>query len=193
MLKKIGVLALQGAFIEHIRILLKLGVEAEEIRLPAELDNIHGLIIPGGESTTMGKLMTDFELIDKIKKLGNEGLPILGTCAGMIVLAKKINGRNNNPISIMDIEVDRNAFGRQVDSFEIDLDIPVIGKNPFHAIFIRAPKLKEIGPDVEILAKLPDSTPVAVRQHNLLALSFHPELTLDYRLHEYFLRIVGNT
>lgn len=193
MLKKIGVLALQGAFKEHIHILHTLEVEADEIRLPSQLDNIQGLILPGGESTTMGKLMTDFELIYKIKELGNKGLPIMGTCAGMIMLAKKINGGSNNPVSIMDIEVDRNAFGRQVDSFEIDIDIPVIGKKPFHAIFIRAPKLKEMGPGVKVLARLPDSTPVAVQQNKLLALSFHPELTPDYRLHKYFLKIVNNT
>jgi 5'-phosphate synthase pdxT subunit len=146
---KIGVLALQGAFAEHIAILKQLGVETSEVRLPEELDVIDGLIIPGGESTTISKLMLSYKLADKIKKLALDGLPIMGTCAGMIMLAQKVDGTNHLSIGIMDIKVKRNAFGRQVDSFEIDLDIPTIGDEPYHAIFIRAPKIEQAGPNVD--------------------------------------------
>jgi 5'-phosphate synthase pdxT subunit len=189
---KIGVLALQGAFAEHIVILKTLGVDTVEVRLPEELDGIDGLIIPGGESTTITKLMLNYELADKIKKLGQKGLPIMGTCAGMIMLALKVDKNNRLPTGIMDIAVKRNAFGRQVDSFEIDLGIPAIGDEPYHAIFIRAPKIEHAGPNVDILAKLPDGTIVAVKEGNLIALAFHPELTDDNRLHQYFLDIVNN-
>ena len=189
---KIGVLALQGAFAEHIAILKDLRVDTVEVRLPEELDGIDGLIIPGGESTTMTKLMLNYELADKIKKLGQEGLPIMGTCAGMIMLALKVDKNNRLPTGIMDIAVKRNAFGRQVDSFEIDLGIPAIGDEPYHAIFIRAPKIEHAGPNVDILAKLPDGTIVAVKEGNLMALAFHPELTDDNRLHQYFLDVVNN-
>jgi len=189
---KIGVLALQGAFAEHIAILKTLGVDTVEARLPEELDGIDGLIIPGGESTTITKLMLNYELADKIKKLGQKGLPIMGTCAGMIMLALKVDKNNRLPTGIMDIAVKRNAFGRQVDSFEIDLGIPAIGDEPYHAIFIRAPKIEHAGPNVDILAKLPDGTIVAVKEGNLMALAFHPELTDDNRLHQYFLDIVNN-
>jgi len=188
---KIGVLALQGAFAEHIAILKKLGVDTAEVRLPEELDDIDGLIIPGGESTTITKLMLNYELADKIKKLAQDGLPIMGTCAGMIMLALKVDKNNHLPTGIMDIEVKRNAFGRQVDSFEIDLDIPAIGDEPYHAIFIRAPKIDHAGPNVEILAKLSDGTIVAAQEGNLIAMAFHPELTADNRLHTYFLGVVN--
>jgi pyridoxal 5'-phosphate synthase pdxT subunit len=189
--KKIGVLALQGAFAEHISILKKLGVETSEVRLPDELDGIDGLIIPGGESTTITKLMASYELADKIKSLGQSGLPIMGTCAGMILLANKVDTNGKLPTGLMDIEVKRNAFGRQVDSFEIDLDIPAIGKKPYHAIFIRAPRIESAGSNVEVLVKLPDGTIVAARDGNILTLAFHPELTRDSRLHKYFLDIVN--
>jgi len=188
---KIGVLALQGAFAEHIAILKTLGVETSEVRLPEELDGIDGLIIPGGESTTITKLMLNYELADKIKKLAHNGLPIMGTCAGMIMLALKVDKNNSLPTGVMDIAVKRNAFGRQVDSFEIGLDIKAIGDEPYHAIFIRAPKIENAGPNVDIIAKLPDGTIVAAREGNLMALAFHPELTDDNRLHKYFLDIVN--
>ena len=191
MTKKIGVLALQGAFAEHISILKKLGVETSEVRLLDELDGIDGLIIPGGESTTITKLMASYELADKIKSLGQSGLPIMGTCAGMILLANKVDTNGKLPTGLMDIEVKRNAFGRQVDSFEIDLDIPAIGKKPYHAIFIRAPRIESAGSNVEVLVKLPDGTIVAARDGNILTLAFHPELTRDSRLHKYFLDIVN--
>ena len=188
---KIGVLALQGAFAEHIAILKTLGVDTTEVRLPEELDGIDGLIIPGGESTTITKLMLSYELADKIKKQALDGLPIMGTCAGMIMLAQKVDGTNHLSTGIMDIAVKRNAFGRQVDSFELDLDIPAIGDEPYHAIFIRAPKIEHAGPNVDILVKLSDDTIVAAKEGNLIALAFHPELTDDNRLHKYFLDIVN--
>ena len=136
---KIGVLALQGAFIEHIAILQQLGAEAVPVRLPQELQDLDGLIIPGGESTTIGKLMHKYELIPAIHKLISEGLPVFGTCAGMILLANQVSGLNGNSLRVMDISVKRNAFGRQVDSFEADLSMPALGDSPFHAVFIRAP------------------------------------------------------
>ena len=190
-MRKIGVLALQGAFAEHIAILKNLGVETAEVRLPEELDDIDGLIIPGGESTTITKLMLSYELADKIKSLASDGLPIMGTCAGMIMLALKVDKNDRLPTGIMDIAVKRNAFGRQVDSFEIDLNIPAIGDEPYHAIFIRAPKIEHAGPNVDILAKLSDDTIVAAQEGNLIALAFHPELTADNRLHKYFLGVVN--
>jgi 5'-phosphate synthase pdxT subunit len=188
---KIGVLALQGAFAEHIAILKTLGVDTAEVRLPEELDDIDGLIIPGGESTTITKLMLNYELADKIKKLASDGMPMMGTCAGMIMLALKVDKNTSLPTGVMNIAVKRNAFGRQVDSFEIDLDIPAIGDKPYHAIFIRAPKIDSAGPNVEIISKLPDGTIVAAKEGNLMVLAFHPELTDDKRLHEYFLDIVN--
>jgi 5'-phosphate synthase pdxT subunit len=188
---KIGILALQGAFAEHIATLRSLGVDTAEVRLPEELDGIDGLIIPGGESTTITKLMLSYELADKIKRLAKNGLPIMGTCAGMIMLALKVDKNDRLPTGIMDIEVKRNAFGRQVDSFEIDLDIPAIGDEPYHAVFIRAPKIENTGPNVDILAKLSDDTIVAAKEGNLIVLAFHPELTVDKRLHQYFLDIVN--
>ena len=187
---KIGVLALQGAFREHIAVLARLGADTSEVRLPQELDGIDGLIIPGGESTTITKLMTSYELTDRIAKLERSGLPVMGTCAGMIMLADSVDGNNHLPTGIMDIEVKRNAFGRQVDSFEINLNIPAIGTEPYHAVFIRAPRIDRAGPDVDIMARLPDDSIVAAKQGNLIVLAFHPELTEDYRLHRYFLDVV---
>ncbi len=193
-MKKIGVLAMQGAFVEHIAALCRLGVEAVPIRLSGEFKGLSGLVIPGGESTTIGKLMRDYRLVDELKKRISKGLPVLGTCAGMILLAKEVQGLNQHTLEAVDIRVKRNAFGRQVDSFEICLDIPVLGDLPFPAVFIRAPWIEKVGDGVEVLAKLPDGTPVAARQGNLLVTAFHPELTTDLRLHDYFLSIVnGNS
>lgn len=193
---KVGVLALQGAFIEHVQILRALGVTALEVRKPEELRDLAGLIIPGGESTTFGKLAVAYGLIEPIRAFCNAGKPVWGTCAGMIFLAKDV-GRNQPVIGVMDVRVKRNAFGRQVDSFEVDLDIPALGtveegsdpRRPFHAIFIRAPLIESVGKGVEVLARLDDGTIVAARQGNLLVTSFHPELTRDTRLHRYFLQI----
>jgi pyridoxal 5'-phosphate synthase pdxT subunit len=193
-MKKIGVLAMQGAFVEHIAALRRLKVEAVPIRLSGEFEGLNGLVIPGGESTTIGKLMRDYSLVDKLKKLIAKGFPVMGTCAGMILLAKDVQGLNQHTLGAVDIKVKRNAFGRQVDSFEIALNVPVLGHAPFPAVFIRAPWIEKVGDGVEVLASLPDGTPVAARQGNLLVTAFHPELTSDLRFHHYFLSIVnGNS
>lgn len=189
---RIGVLSLQGAFAEHLQVLHELEVEATEIRLPSQLENIDGLIIPGGESTTISKLMQSFDLMRPITEMARSGLPIMGTCAGMILLASDTCNHNVKTLEVMDIEVKRNAFGRQVDSFEVDLPVPVLGKKPFHAVFIRAPILAKVNSSAEVLASLPDGTPVAARQGNLLACAFHPELAQDPRFHRYFLDIAAS-
>jgi 5'-phosphate synthase pdxT subunit len=189
-MKRIGVLALQGAFIEHIKILQQLGAEVVPVRLPQELESLDGLIIPGGESNTIGKLMQKYKLSPVIQRLIAEGLPVLGTCAGMILLANQVAGLNGYSLKVMDIGVKRNAFGRQVDSFETDIRMPILGDSPFHAVFIRAPWIENIGNDVEILAQLQDGTPVAAREGNIIVAAFHPELTSDTRIHEYFLSLI---
>ncbi|MCC7164350.1 MAG: pyridoxal 5'-phosphate synthase glutaminase subunit PdxT [Anaerolineae bacterium] len=191
---KIGVLALQGAFREHVAMLRGLGVDAVEVRLPEELRAVDGLIIPGGESTTIGKIATQYGLTEPIRELAAQGKPVWGTCAGMIVLAKDV-GMRQPLVGVMDVTVKRNAFGRQVDSFETDLNIPAIQNGdptPFHAIFIRAPLMETVGKNVQVLATLEDGTIVAARQGNLLATSFHPELTQDGRFHKYFLAMSQN-
>ncbi len=188
---RIGVLAAQGAFVEHIARLRRLEVEALAVRLPHELARLDGLIIPGGESTTISKLMLDYNLTDEIRNLAKNGLPIFGTCAGMIILANKIPDSEAEPLGLMKIEVRRNAFGRQVDSFETELSIPVLGQEPFPGIFIRAPIIEQANSEVEILARLADGTSVAARQGKLLACAFHPELTDDLRFHQYFIGIVA--
>jgi 5'-phosphate synthase pdxT subunit len=188
---KIGVLALQGAFAEHIGILQQLGVVALPIHLTKELTGLDGLILPGGESTTISTLAQRFGLLEPLRELAQKGLPILGTCAGMIFLAKEVSNSDVTTLKLMNIGVKRNALGRQVDSFEADLTMPVLGEKLFHAIFIRAPIIEEIGPEVEILAQLPDGIAVATRQGKLLASAFHPELGHDLRFHSYFLDIVN--
>ena len=193
---RIGVLALQGAFIEHIGVLRRLGVEAQPVRLPGELSGLDGLIIPGGESTTILNLMQNFNLIQPLRELAQAGLPILGTCAGMICLAKKVSNSISNSmetLALMDMEVRRNAFGRQVDSFETMLPVSALGNEPFPAVFIRAPIIEGTGPQVEILAKLPNGIVVAAKQGKLVATAFHPELTDDLRLHSYFLKTVASS
>ena len=193
---KIGVLALQGAFIEHQKTLAKLGVEAPRVRLPRDLEGLDGLIIPGGESTTIGKLARRFGLMEPLHDFA-AAKPVWGTCAGMIFLAKEVTsgteGKDQPLLGLMDIEVARNAFGRQVDSFETDLDVSVFqngDKRPFPAVFIRAPKLVAAKADTQIIAELPDGTAVAAQQGHWLVTSFHPELTGDGRFHEYFLSLV---
>jgi 5'-phosphate synthase pdxT subunit len=188
---KIGVLALQGAFAEHIAILKRLNVDAIPVRLPHQLEGLDGLIIPGGESTTITKLMVSYKLQSKITELANNNFPIFGTCAGMIVLASELSSNGGvKPTGAMAIKVNRNAFGRQVDSFETELSIPVLGTKPFVGVFIRAPLIESVGKNVEVLARLSDGTIVAARQGNLLVCAFHPELTDDLRFHHYFLDIV---
>jgi 5'-phosphate synthase pdxT subunit len=186
---KIGVLALQGAFREHIEALRKLGAEAVEVRLPEQLEGLDGLIIPGGESTTIGKLAVKYGLQEAIRHYAQAGKPVYGTCAGMILLSRDV-GRDQPLLGVMDVKVERNAFGRQLDSFETDLDIPALGDKPFPAVFIRAPKIESVGDGVKVLAKLPDNTPVAAQQGNMLVTAFHPELTDDLRFHTYFLEQV---
>jgi len=183
----IGVLALQGDFQEHREMLRRMGLDPQEVRLPDHLDGLDGLIIPGGESTTIVRLMCSSGLLEPLRKLARDGFPIWGTCAGMILLAKRLDETGMPALQAMDITVRRNAFGRQVDSFETDVPIPALGGDPFHAVFIRAPIIEEVGPAVEVLARLPDGTPVAARERRLLATAFHPELTPDTRLHRFFL------
>ena len=188
---KIGVLASQGAFAEHIAVLRRLDADAVPVRLPGELRGLDGLIIPGGESTTISRLMSAYGLPDAIKAMAQAGLPVFGTCAGMILMAREISGSNNGHLSLMDITVRRNAFGRQLESFETEIEIPALGKKPFPGVFIRAPLIERYDRDVEVLASLPDGTPVAARQDNLLVSAFHPELTDDPRFHRYFLDIIA--
>ncbi len=189
---KIGVLAIQGDFAEHIAVLKSLGVETAEVRLPGQLEGLDGLIIPGGESTTIGKLSVDFGLLEPLKKFGKEHA-IWGTCAGAIFLSKDVR-RRQPLLGLMDIVVARNAFGRQVDSFEADLEVDDLKKatasqDPFHAVFIRAPIIEAVHGKASALACLPDGRIVAARQGKLLATSFHPELTADSRFHAYFLSL----
>ena len=186
---KTGVLALQGAVTEHIQMLSALDTEAVPIRLPSELNDLDALVIPGGESTTISKLLTDYGLMEPIRKLAEQGFPLFGTCAGLVLLAKKVSNLETDSIGAMDIEVKRNAFGRQVDSFETDLDIPALGNGAFRGVFIRAPIIEKAERGVEVLCQL-DDKPVAVRQGKLLACAFHPELTDDLRFHKYFLDLV---
>ena len=183
----IGVLAVQGDFAEHIAILKELGVETQEVRLPHQLKGLDGLIMPGGESTTLSRLMTIYELREPVRAMAAQGKAIWGTCAGMVMMASEITEQDPVPLEIMDIGVLRNAFGRQVDSFEQDLTVAGLDDTPYHAVFIRAPVITRVGEQVQVLASLPDGRPVAVQQGQLLATSFHPELTSDTRLHRRFL------
>ena len=188
----IGVLALQGDFREHREVLERLEVAVPEVRLPRDLAGLDGLILPGGESTTIVRLLGTSGLLDPLRSLARDGFPIWGTCAGMILLAKRLDASGIPALEAMDIAVRRNAFGRQVDSFEADLSIPILGALPFHAVFIRAPIIEQVGPGVEVLARLADGTPVAARQGRLLVTAFHPELTPDLRLHRFFLQIASH-
>ncbi|GGO09849.1 pyridoxal 5'-phosphate synthase glutaminase subunit PdxT [Saccharibacillus kuerlensis] len=185
---KIGVLALQGAVAEHIRSLEQAGAEGVIVKRAQQLDEIDGLVIPGGESTTIGKLMRQYGFIDRIQAFSEAGKPIFGTCAGLIVLAKRIEGQEEPHLGLMDMTVTRNAFGRQRESFETDLPIKGIDE-PVRAVFIRAPLIREIGADVEVLSVYNEEM-VTAREGHLLVSSFHPELTDDYRLHEYFADMV---
>ncbi len=187
----IGVLAIQGDFVEHIAILNRLGVTGREVRLPQQLCGLDGLIIPGGESTTLSRLMSIYDLREPVARMGRENKAVWGTCAGMIMMAHEITEADPVPLQLMDIDVQRNAFGRQVDSFEQDLDITAFNAPPFHAVFIRAPVIIRVGGGLDVLAQLPDGRPVAVRQGSMMATSFHPELTNDFRFHQYFLNLAA--
>ncbi len=188
---KIGVLALQGDFEEHISVLTKLDADASEVRLPGQLDDLDGLIIPGGESTTIARLLARWQLLTPIRRRALEGMAVWGTCAGAILLAERATGLGREGLRLMDIAVERNAYGRQVDSFEAELSVPAFGSRPFHAVFIRAPRISEIGANAKPLARLADGTVVAAQQDKLLATAFHPELTDDARFHQHFLELAA--
>lgn len=188
---KIGVLALQGDFWEHQLILRTLGVDTMQVRTAEDLDNLDGLILPGGESTSMERLIDAQGLRDPLSNTISSGIPVWGTCAGMIMLAKEIREGHPKPLGMLTMAVSRNAYGSQLDSFETDLSVPILGKTPFHAVFIRAPVITHLGPECETLAQLEDGTPVAVREGNILVTAFHPELTQDSRFHEYFINDLG--
>ncbi len=189
---KVGVLAVQGDFAEHQAALERIGQPSVQVRLPRDLHDLDGLIIPGGESTTFAKLMDFYDLREPIAKFSQRGAAVWGTCAGLIMMARELTEPKPTPMGLMDIVVERNAFGRQVDSFEADLEVDGLGPDPLRAIFIRAPAICDVGPGVEVLAALPDGRAVAVRQGNLLATAFHPELGGDSRMHRYFLDMAAS-
>jgi 5'-phosphate synthase pdxT subunit len=188
---RIGVLALQGAFVEHVQVLEAIGVEGVRVRLPEDLDGIGGLIIPGGESTTMRRLIERWDLRGPLLDLARRGAPVFGTCAGLIVLARTIAGGEEPVLPLLDVVVRRNAFGRQLDSFEAEVEVPVLGDRPVHAVFIRAPIVESVGPGVDVLARLDDGRTVAVRQRNVLATAFHPELAGETRFHRLLATMVA--
>jgi 5'-phosphate synthase pdxT subunit len=185
---KIGVLALQGAVREHCNSLADCGVEPIEVKYKEQLSEVEGIIIPGGESTTVGKLLVRHEMLSLLTEMGRKGFPIFGTCTGLILLAKEINGSDQPRLGLMDITVERNAFGRQIASFEADLDIAELGPEKFHAIFIRAPYIAKAAQEVSIMSRL-DGKILMARQGKLLAAAFHPELTTDLRIHQYFVKL----
>lgn len=187
---RIGVLALQGDFREHLDRLRAVGADAVEVRTLGQLDAVDGLIIPGGESTTIARLLIAFDLLEPLRTRIKAGLPVWGTCAGAILLAKRVPNLDRPPIGVLDVTIERNAFGRQIDSFEIDLNVTGVEGPPMHAVFIRAPVITKPGRNVEVLASLDDGRIVACREGHLLATSFHPELTGDGRMHEMFVTMV---
>ena len=184
-------LAVQGAVREHVAALRDVGAEPVEVRLPRDLVDLDALVLPGGESTTMRKLIDAYGLREPIAALARAGAPMLGTCAGMILLADRIDDGDEPVFRLLDIAVRRNGYGRQLDSFEADLDVPALGHEPLHGVFIRAPIVADVGPRTEVLARDPDGQPVAVRQGRVLATAFHPELTGDRRLHRLFAQLVA--
>jgi len=186
----IGVLALQGDFAEHKAILERLGATAVEVRTVDQLRGLDGLILPGGESSTVGKLLETFGLLQPIRDLVENGLPTLATCAGLVLLARNATEKRGPLIGTMDVQVARNAFGRQRDSFEVDLDVPTLGELPVHAVFIRAPAITGYGADVEVLARTDDGTIVAAREGNQVAAAFHPEISGEPRFHKLLLDLV---
>jgi 5'-phosphate synthase pdxT subunit len=191
MVARIGILAMQGAFAEHGKALARIGAESIEIRLGNQLEDLDGLIIPGGESTTIGQIADEWHLIEPLRAFARSGRPMWGTCAGMILMANEVlDGVPGQPLlHLMDIVVRRHAFGRQVESFETGLEVPALGQSRYPAVFIRAPLIERIGPGVHALARLEDGRIVAAQQGNLLVTAFHPELTADDRFHQYFIRL----
>jgi 5'-phosphate synthase pdxT subunit len=188
---RIGVLALQGAVREHLEAIREVGAEPVTVRLPRDLVDLDALILPGGESTAMRRLLDAYGLREPIAAMARAGTPMLGTCAGMILLAQRIADGDEPVFGLLDLEVRRNGYGRQLDSFEADLDVPAIGEAPLHGVFIRAPLVVGVGPGAEVLARDPDGNPVAVRQGRVVATAFHPELTGDRRLHRLLVELVG--
>lgn len=188
---RIGVLALQGAVREHVKAIREIGAEPVEVRLPRDLVGLDALVLPGGESTTMRKLIDAYGLLEPIRAMAAGGAPMLGTCAGMILLSQRIDDGDEPVLAALDISVRRNGYGRQLESFESELDVPALGDTPLHGVFIRAPIVTGVGREVEVLATDDEGRPVAVRQGRLLATSFHPELTDDRRLHRLLLSMVG--
>jgi pyridoxal 5'-phosphate synthase pdxT subunit len=188
---RIGVLAVQGAVREHVAAIRDIGAEPVEVRLPRDLVDVDALIMPGGESTTMRRLIEAYGLREPIAALARRGAPVLGTCAGMILLAERLDDGEEPFFGLLDLEVRRNGYGRQLDSFEADLDFPALGDEPLHGVFIRAPLVTDVGPRAEVLARDPDGHPVAVRQGRVLATAFHPELTGDRRLHRLLADLVA--
>ena len=188
---RIGVLAVQGAVREHVAAIRDVGAEPVEVRLPRDLVDLDALILPGGESTTMRRLIDAYGLRQPIAALARAGAPMLGTCAGMILLADRLTDGEAPYFGLLDLEVRRNGYGRQLDSFEADLDVPELGDAPLHGVFIRAPLVTDVGPRAEVLARDPDGNPVAVRQGRVLATAFHPELTGDRRMHRLLLEMVA--
>jgi 5'-phosphate synthase pdxT subunit len=188
---RIGVLALQGAFAEHIVVLRTLGITPVPVRLPEHVEGLSGLILPGGESTTMRKLITRWGLRDPILDLARRGAPLLGTCAGMILLSSEIVDGDEPVLPLLDVSVKRNAFGRQLDSFEEDLAVPLLGDTPVHGIFIRAPVVERVGPGVDVIARLGNGRVVAVRDRNVMATAFHPELAGETRFHRLVATMAG--
>jgi 5'-phosphate synthase pdxT subunit len=190
--RRIGILAVQGDVREHARALLGIGAEPVEVRLPRDLVGLDALILPGGESTAMRKLIDRYGLREPIVALANSGAPLYGTCAGMILLANRLADGDEPVLGLLDITVRRNAYGRQLDSFEADIPIPALGEAPMHGVFIRAPVVSEVGPEVDVLARDADGRPLAVRQGRVLATAFHPELTPDRRMHRLLLELIGS-
>jgi 5'-phosphate synthase pdxT subunit len=188
---RIGVLAVQGAVRAHLDAIRDIGAEPVEVRLPRDLVDVDALILPGGESTAMRKLIDDYGLREPIAAMARGGAPMLGTCAGMILLAERSSDGEAPVLGMLDIEVQRNGYGRQLDSFEAELDVPALGEGSLHGIFIRAPVVADVGPRAEVLARDPDGRPVAIRQGNVLATTFHPELTPDRRMHRLLLQLVA--
>ncbi len=190
---RVGVLAIQGAVEPHLRAIRDVGAEPVEVRLPRDLADLDALILPGGESTTMRKLIDAYGLREPILALASAGAPMLGTCAGLILLAERIAEGDPPVLPLLDVEVRRNAYGRQLDSFEAEVSMPAIGEEPLHGVFIRAPVVSRVGPQAEVLAVDADGRPIAVRQGKVLATAFHPELTEDRRLHRLLVEMVGTT
>jgi 5'-phosphate synthase pdxT subunit len=188
---RIGVLRIQGAFAEHEAMLRTVGAEAVPVRLPEHFDDLSGLILPGGESTAMRKLIDRWGLRAPILELAQRGVPIFGTCAGLILLADHISDGDEAVLPLLDVTVKRNAFGRQLDSFEAQIDVPILGDRPVHGVFIRAPIVERVGDEVDVLARLEDGSVVAVRQRNVMATAFHPELSGDARFHRLLTTMAG--